>query len=689
MTNSENDLKQAREWHRQGDIAKARTVYERIIKAEPGNAQAHHLLGVATLQQGDPEGAAASIRSAIDLDDTDPQFHNNLGEALRTLGRHQEALESYRRARAIAPGFAIAINNEGATCQALGQGPAAIQCFRDAVAADASFLPAHVNLGLALLGMGDPAGALASLTTGISAHPENHEIRRYFVLAAMQAPADAIDETAAARVQALFQDDNVDLQKLVRPALAILGHRGGPLRLHEADDRDILDGGLDDDLNDALLHGLLTRTVVANSRSEVLFTRLRKLCLESYGGGLAQRLPVFAAALAQQCFITDYAYQETEAEGDAVADLARQVEAMIGQADWGDALNEAVAVVAMYRPLSDLTEIEAAQLSANLGSLLQQQVYAPATEVALAAETPELSQQASEDAVRLQYEEAPYPRWLSTDQRTPAPIGVVLNALFPNLRLVRAGTGTARVLIAGCGTGKQAVDAARQYHGAKITAIDLSRASLGYARRMAGDLDGKAISFMRADIMELGGWAERFDLIECSGVLHHMADPEAGWDILRGLLAPGSVMKVALYSAMGRRDLRATRELVGAGNDEVTAARLRRARADILELPDNDPRRRVIRFTDFYSLRGCRDLLFNAQEQEYNLLEVASILRRLGLEFIGFQFADAGVKARYQDDHPGARLDDLAQWHEFETAHPDTFAGMYQFWCRPAQSNPK
>ena len=124
MTKSETELLQAREWHRQGDIARSQAAYEAILRAEPDNAQAWHLLGVAALQQGNAAKAKEMIVRAIALHEGDPQFHNNLGEAMRALGHHGESLESYRRARHLAPGFAVAISNEGAANLALGQGPA-------------------------------------------------------------------------------------------------------------------------------------------------------------------------------------------------------------------------------------------------------------------------------------------------------------------------------------------------------------------------------------------------------------------------------------------------------------------------------------------------------------------------------------------------------------------------------------
>jgi hypothetical protein len=86
----------------------------------------------------------------------------------------------------------------------------------------------------------------------------------------------------------------------------------------------------------------------------------------------------------------------------------------------------------------------------------------------------------------------------------------------------------------------------------------------------------------------------------------------------------------------------------------------------------------IVRNEDFYSMSGCRDLLFHVQEHRFTLPQIKQMLEALRLEFAGFEFADSGMTlARYA----GNPLD-LDAWHDFEQAHPDTFARMYQFWVR-------
>ena len=91
---------------------------------------------------------------------------------------------------------------------------------------------------------------------------------------------------------------------------------------------------------------------------------------------------------------------------------------------------------------------------------------------------------------------------------------------------------------------------------------------------------------------------------------------------------------------------------------------------------------RVTQGEDFYSLSGCRDLLFHAQEHRFSLPQLKETLDRLGLRFLGFQLG-ANLLNKYgqqfPDDPEKANLDN---WHRFETANPRTFRGMYLFWVQ-------
>jgi hypothetical protein len=144
-------------------------------------------------------------------------------------------------------------------------------------------------------------------------------------------------------------------------------------------------------------------------------------------------------------------------------------------------------------------------------------------------------------------------------------------------------------------------------------------------------------------------------------------------------------MKIGLYSTTARSMIAEARGFVRQSGFAADAAGIRAARQAILALDPAEPAHKVTGELDFYSLSGCRDLLFNVQERSYELAEIAEALERLGLRFIGFEFADPEALRAYARRFPEDReMTDLGCWNAFETEAPETFHNMYQFWCRKA-----
>jgi 2-polyprenyl-3-methyl-5-hydroxy-6-metoxy-1,4-benzoquinol methylase len=282
--------------------------------------------------------------------------------------------------------------------------------------------------------------------------------------------------------------------------------------------------------------------------------------------------------------------------------------------------------------------------------------------------------------VRDPYEENPYPRWVA-----PAPpiathaVGEHFRMTFPLAPLrPMPVSGGADILIAGCGTGAHAIETYRKISGARVLAIDLSRTSLSYAVRKTRAL-GLPIDYAQADILKLAGLGRTFDVIEASGVLHHLADPMAGWRILLSLLKPGGVMSVGLYSKLARGEINAARAFIAERGYRPTADDIRRCRQDILAFAEGTPGHAVTRSGDFYSMSGCRDLLFHVQEHQHTLPEIAAFIAQHELQFLGFDL-DARALKLYEQSNPGdPAMIDLARWHRFECENPGLFAAMYQF----------
>lgn len=138
--------------HRAGRLPEAVGIYRQVLEAEPQNAEALHLLGVAAHQRGAHQHAAELIERADRLAPGRPEILLNLGAALRALGRVAEAERCYRAALGIAPGFALARSNLGMLLRSLGRLEEAAQCLREGL--DPASADAHANLGVVLQELG-------------------------------------------------------------------------------------------------------------------------------------------------------------------------------------------------------------------------------------------------------------------------------------------------------------------------------------------------------------------------------------------------------------------------------------------------------------------------------------------------------------------------------------------------------
>jgi SAM-dependent methyltransferase len=226
------------------------------------------------------------------------------------------------------------------------------------------------------------------------------------------------------------------------------------------------------------------------------------------------------------------------------------------------------------------------------------------------------------------------------------------------------------------------VDAALIFPAARVDAIDLSRASLAYATRKAAEIRATNVFFQQADILDVARLGKRFDLIVSSGVLHHMRDPVAGLRALLAVLAPGGVLKIALYSTRARAAFTEARDWARREGFTPTPQGIRDFRAAVLGRPDGDPmRQRLIESYDFYSVSQCRDLVFHVEEHTFALPDLADVFRELGLSVLrvearGLRDLEA-YRARFPDD--GAATD-LARWDVLERENPTMFSRMVVLW---------
>lgn len=452
--------------------------------------------------------------------------------------------------------------------------------------------------------------------------------------------------------------------------------------------------------NDELLHCVLRHMAVPSIEAEHFITASRSALLTMAldyqiagtepamdSGDGYENLLRFFCAIACQCFVNDYAFADSGAERAGIAKLQSM---LLDRTATGLAVPDIwLVALAAYVPLNTLSGAEHFAKTCkyeSVRSLLAMQVTEPAVERSFRSQISVLTEvdDSVSDLVQNQYESNPYPRWIKTSFNIkPYAVGDHLRSLFPKCTFdVPADVETPEVLIAGCGTGQQSIEAAQKFLNAKVLAIDLSVSSLAYAMRKTAEHGLQNIHYGQADILNLRQINRSFDVIESVGVLHHLANPMAGWRVLTDMLRSGGFMRLGFYSELARRDIVKAQRFVVDGGYQATAEDIRRCRQDLMSAENKEKFGNLFTMRDFFGISECRDLLFHVQEHRYTIPQLKSDLEELGLSFLGFFFENDTHRkyaARFPEDVAMTNLDN---WHVFEIEQPDTFISMYQFWTQ-------
>src|SRR5262245_30540963 len=675
--------------------------FQRALELDPNLVEAHVNLGTTLLEQGQLDAAAAQLERALGTDANFADAHANLGNVRLAQGRLDEAAQCYHRALALKPDLVEAHNNLGIVLSAQGNFEEAARRFQWALARRPSFIDAYNNLARALLSMGQADEALRVLreALAIAETPDtkllfvqcvrslsvvpNAEDFRSLLMRALSEPWGRANDLAAPAARLVKQDDAV-------AACISRAMQAWPRRLPA---RELF--GLAAISQHDVLRCLMEVASICDIELERLLTAIRFAMLATVsvddgapGGGddAAGEEDVLGlcCALARQCFLNEQVFAVTDEE---VAQAARLRDRVVAALASGAPIAETpLAVVAAYFPLHTLPAAESLLdrvWSDAITAVLTQQVREPAEERQWRTSIPALTGVENDVSrkVRQQYEENPYPRWAKAQPPgQPILLEQYLRRRLPAASFRSLGKERTDILIAGCGTGQHAVETAQRFAGATVLAVDLSLASLAYAKRKTHELGRSNIEYCQADILELGSLGRSFDLIESSGVLHHLADPIAGWQVLLSLLRPGGFMTIGLYSEIARTYIVRARAFIAERGYRPTAEDIRRCRQALLDRSGEfEP---VTTSGDFFAMSGCRDLLFHVQEHRFTLPRIADFIAQNGLTFVGFDL-DQRVQWRYLARFPQDKtMTDLACWDAFEREHPATFSGMYQFWVQ-------
>jgi SAM-dependent methyltransferase len=571
-------------------------------------------------------------------------------------GQRSEAAAICKQVLSRAPDHAGALNLSGILHQASDNHRLAVKALGKALAVNALDAASHYNIATSYQALGDATAAARHFKKAIALGLSGRDVEQFLQQ----------NEIIGKYVRQTVEDKpDLPVKRQAEFAADDLAAIAGNIFLRCA-------------LQTNIVRGVPLEFFLTNLRS----TLLRLATSDPEGSAkLSDDLIALACALAQQCFLNEYVFGPSEGEIREAGRLRDELSKKLSSA--GRVSPQILAVVAAYLPLYSLPgarSLLTGTWADAVGDMLRQQVREPLEEAEDRGEIPALTPitDTVSREVRDQYEENPYPRW------TLNPLADFAGALREQ---AAGGGGDAAghaqdILIAGCGTGEHPFDVAQKSPRARILAIDLSLASLAYARRKTREEGLRNIEYAQADILNLGAIDRTFDRIESVGVLHHLADPKAGWCVLLSLLAPEGVMRVGLYSDAARRSIVEARALVARREYPATAEGIRALRQSIISERE-DPRWKLpIGTVDFYSMSGCRDMFFNVMEHRLTLPEIAAFLKEQNLSFLGFEL-DPETLRKFGELYPGPQaLLDLDAWHSFELANPMTFRNMYVFSIR-------
>lgn len=640
------------------------------------------------------EQALFKVKAALALNPAGLKGLNLLARIELDKGNIKVAQDIIARALLIKPDSPTVLFSAGHIALAIGNLTLAEQYFTDSVKISKVATRSASSLAYTYLEQGKYVEAFQLYQELIKTQANDPHIRNKLFESASHINADFYSQELETNILRYLNFKDVDYSLLRNLTTTLLHHK-----LQISEKSTPLE--FDQIANDPLLLNSLKKFHFCDALLERLFISLRQTLLFNtvQTFSIPENHIKLAHDLAVQAQLNEYIWPVTQDEEKIVSEIENLLIKITNETQWQ--LNDiapAILILSQYKDLSS-SEISELLLSSKvekslknhyLFDIIDYSLKNRQKEISIAqrlAYWPQESNQVSEK-VKNQYEENPYPRWTDIGFNTATSYQQALLRNFPQLNLSHwQGKDKLNVLVAGCGTGRQAIRLASYFHDLNVIAIDLSGRSLAYAKQQAKRYNVKNIQFIQADILDFSNFPMLFDVIECSGVLHHMEDPELGLKSLNKLLSPTGVMKLALYSKSARKQVVSFRKLITKnkqqGGKELDQRLLRQALL-LNQIPGdwND----IVASSDFYSMSNCRDLIFHEQEHQFTTKQLETLLKQNQLDFVGM-LPTTSARHAFLDVFNNLEANNkLLNWEKVEENNPDIFEGMYQFYCRK-QSN--
>jgi SAM-dependent methyltransferase len=242
---------------------------------------------------------------------------------------------------------------------------------------------------------------------------------------------------------------------------------------------------------------------------------------------------------------------------------------------------------------------------------------------------------AGSNKVRQFYERLPYPAPLaSLDEhralyRDPERRRALFHRIWPMERL----GGHQEILVAGCGTSQAARYALREPE-ARVTAIDISETSLRHTSNLQRKYSLDNLELHQLPLEAIKDLGRSFDLIVCTGVLHHLPQPDVGLRALRDALSRKGAMHLMVYATYGRVGIYMLQEYCRMLHIGTSAEDLRELGTLLQALPRDHPMANLLnRAQDFRQPETLADALLHPQDRAYTVPELYAWLDRCGISF--------------------------------------------------------
>ena len=666
----------------------AEKIIEEAIQLKPSLPNGHCIRGLILKGLDKYDESRLSLEKAIELDKNYFDAYINLGLLNKDSNKYNEAEEYYLKALEINNKSAIAHLNLGACYKEKQDLDKAILHTKMAIEIDNKLENCYLNLATIYNQIGDYKKSLSLTKKELLLH--KHSELSYQLISELIKKGEVLNTSEKDNRELLknllnrkdishrelFGNINSLISKEILEELSTLESK-----LYENNKFNIL-------IKDKELVKALSLLIFCSPLWEKVLGNIRKNILLNYSDKdkISNSIFNFIIGLGSQCFLNEYVYYISTEEKDKLKELKKIINNNKNQ-------DYKLAIISCYQSLSSIND-EIINLNTyipnkkELNNLLDLQFKEFNAEKMISKGIKKIGniKDSTSKEVKNQYELNPYPRWRYNSYAKENKLNflsVINSEISPNTikpNSVQLTNKKINILIAGCGTGIQIIEASR-YSNCEITAIDLSNSSISYAKRKVDEYGLKNINFIEMDLLELTSLNKRFDLIECSGVLHHMNEPSKGLSNLFDVLEPEGFLKLGLYSKYAREEILKARKLIKEKDIKPNIDGIRNFRNDLLNGEIKEVNE-ISNWSDFYSTSMCRDLCFHTHENCYTLIEIKNMLKVSNLEFLGFTLSKE-IRDKYQIDNKDKdSLKNLELWDKFEKLNPNSFREMYQFWSR-------